>query len=239
MRGRSGQVLAHLAAVAVLVVGCSSDGGSGPGSTPTAIAFSSGSVQTGTVGTALTTPIGARVVDAGGNPVSGVAVTFAVTAGGGSVATTTPINTNSSGIASTIWTIGTVAGVGINHATATAAGLTGSPVGYTATGVPGPAAVVSAVSGDSQSTTIFTIAPAPLVAQVMDSYGNLVIGANVDWTISGGGSGSTGATTTDATGRTSATRTVGGTVSAYFTTATISTGAFYTFTTFGTAPPGP
>ena len=239
MRWIPAKHLVGLAAAFLLVAGCSSDGGSGPSSSPTTIGLASGSVQTGTVGEALATPIGARVTDAGGNPVAGVAVTFAVTAGGGSVAAAAPVNTNSQGIASTVWTIGTVSGAGLNHATATAAGLTGSPVGYTATGVPGPGTVIMAFSGDSQSTTIFTIAPQPLVARVTDAYGNLVVGASVDWTISGGGSGSTGNTITGPTGNTSATRTVGGTVSEYYTIATLTNGTFFTFVTFGTAPAGP
>jgi hypothetical protein len=227
-----------LAAAIVLVVGCSSDGGSGPGSTPSALGLASGSVQTGVVGEALVTPIGARVVDAGGKPVAGVAVTFAVTAGGGSVAAAGPVTTNAQGIASTIWTIGTTAGPAINHATASADGLAGSPVPYTATGVPGPATVITAVSGDSQSTPVFTIAPGPLLVHVTDSYDNSVAGASVVWTISGGGSGSTGTTMTDAAGRTSGSRTVGDVPGEYQTTATLGSGAFYTFVTFAT-PPAP
>jgi hypothetical protein len=224
----------RLAAASLVVVGCSSDGGSGPASTPSAIGLASGSVQTGVVGTALATPIGARVVDAGGKPVAGVAVTFAVTAGGGSVAAVGPVSTDGLGVASTIWTIGTTAGTAINHATASADGLTGSPVTYTATGVPGPATVVTAVSGDSQSTAVFTIAPDPLVVRVTDSYHNPVAGASVNWTISGGGSGVTGTMMTDATGTTSTSRTVGGTAGEYQTTATLGTGTFYTFVTFAT-----
>lgn len=233
-----GTALVGLAAAAVLVVGCSSDGGNGPGSTPSAIGLASGSVQTGTVGAPLPSPIGARVVDASGKPVAGVAVTFAVTEGGGSVAAIGPVNTDARGVASTIWTIGTTAGPGVNHATASAAGLAGSPVAFTATGVAGPGTVITAFSGDSQTTAVFTIAPQPLVVRVFDTLNNQVGGASVEWTISGGGSGSTGTTTTDATGRTSATRTVSGTTGEYYTTATLTTGARYTFVTVAAAPPG-
>ena len=85
---------------------------------------------------------------------------------------------------------------------------------------------------------MFTIAPQPLVVRVFDTFNNQVGGASVEWTISGGGSGSTGTTTTDATGRTSATRTVSGTTGEYYTTATLTTGARYTFVTVAAAPPG-
>ena len=60
--------------------------------------------------------------------------------------------------------------------------------------------IITAFSGDSQSTPIFTIAPNPLVVRVTDTYDNPVAGASVDWTISGGGSGSIGTTTTRAAG---------------------------------------
>jgi len=236
MRSISGSNLVGLAAAAVLVMSCSSsDGGSGPSQTATAIGVASGSVQTGTVGMVLASPIGVRVVDAANDPVAGVKVTFAVTAGGGSVADTAAVTSNSQGIAQTTWTIGTSAGVAINHATATAAGLAGSPVQFTATGVPGAATVVTPISGDNQNALIFTGTDAPMVVQVTDTYGNPVPGATVIWTISGGGSGSTGTAVADAAGKSSATRTVGGTVSGYLTTASLPTGAHYDFVTLGTA----
>ncbi len=71
------------------------------------------------------------VSDLDGNGVSGVAVTFAITGGGG---TASGLNqtTNASGVATVgSWTMGPVAGP--NTMTATSAGLTGSPVSFTAT----------------------------------------------------------------------------------------------------------
>ncbi len=226
-----------LACVTALVMGCSSDSGGPSSGAAASMGVASGSVQSGTVGAPLTTPIGVRVVDASGDPVSGVAVTFAVTVGGGSVAAAGPVNTNSGGVASTIWTIGTVAGLSNNTATARVTGLSGSPVTFTATGLPGAATTVEAVSGDNQNAVLFQGTAEPLIAVVEDSYGNTVPGTSVIWTISGGGSGSTGTTVTDAAGRTSATRTVGGTISGYTTTASLTTGGagFYNFVTLGTA----
>ncbi len=54
-----------------------------------ALVLVSGDGQTGPVGSALAGPLVARVVDANGNPVPGVSVGFAATAGGGGVAPAT------------------------------------------------------------------------------------------------------------------------------------------------------
>jgi hypothetical protein len=73
-----------------------------------------------------------RVTDAGGLAVPGVTVTFQVTGGGGSLTGSTQ-TTNSNGIATVgSWTLGGSAGQ--NTMTATATGLNGSPVTFTATG---------------------------------------------------------------------------------------------------------
>ena len=239
MRLHCGMTRAGLAAVAILALGCSSgDGGTGPSQTATTIAVASGSVQTATVGTTLPTPIGVRVTDAGGDGVAGVAVTFAVTAGGGAVAAAAPVTTNAQGVASTTWTIGTVGGVSNNVATATAAGLSGSPVTFRASGTPGAGAAVIAVSGNNQNGQFFQLVPAPLVAQVNDAYGNPVPGVALDWSYSGGGSMSVPSGPTNALGQASVTRTLGGTMSGYLTTATIPGGSISkTFVTLGTAVP--
>jgi hypothetical protein len=75
------------------------------------------------------------VRDINNNPVAGVSVTFAVASGGGTVVPTTALTTDVNGIAQvTSWTLGTTAGA--NTLTATATGLSGSPVTFTATGTP-------------------------------------------------------------------------------------------------------
>ena len=104
---------------------------------PTIITLNGGDGQTAAAGAAVAVAPSARVTDAHDNPVSGVAVTFAVVSGGGSI-TGASTTTNASGIATAgTWTLGTVAGV--NTLTATSPGLTGSPLTYTATGVAGNA----------------------------------------------------------------------------------------------------
>lgn len=71
------------------------------------------------------------VTDGSGDPISGVTVTFAVTGGGGSATGLTP-TTDSNGHATVgSWTLGTTSTP--NTMTATAAGLSGSPVTFTVT----------------------------------------------------------------------------------------------------------
>src|SRR5205085_1829945 len=74
-------------------------------------------------------PLVVVVKDASGNPVPAIAVTFAVTGGGGTI-TATSVATDSSGRAQTTLTVGNMAGA--NTVTATRAGLTGSPITFTA-----------------------------------------------------------------------------------------------------------
>lgn len=98
----------------------------------TDIAVVSGDAQTGTINNVLALPIVAGVSDQFANPVVDVVVAFAVTFGGGSFSVgldTTDVN----GEASSIWTLGPT--IGAQAAEVSAAGLTGSPVAFAATGI--------------------------------------------------------------------------------------------------------
>lgn len=91
----------------------------------------SGNNQTGTPNTQLDNPFVVKVTDDFGNGVSGVTVTFTVTDGSGKLSgdvTTKDVVTGSDGRASITFTPGS----GTNTVTAAAAGLTGSPVTFTA-----------------------------------------------------------------------------------------------------------
>jgi hypothetical protein len=92
----------------------------------------SGDGQSALVGTSLPDPLVVRVRDAGGNPVAGLAVAWVPGTGGGSLAPATS-TTGADGLASTAWTLGTVAGT--NTATAVVSGV--GTVGFTATATPG------------------------------------------------------------------------------------------------------
>ena len=54
-----------------------------------------------------------------------------------------------------------MAGAGNQSATASAAGLTGSPLTFTASGTAGAAAALAIVSGDNQSAMVGDALPAP------------------------------------------------------------------------------
>lgn len=94
------------------------------------IAADSGTAQSANAGSPLPAALVVLVTDSVGNPVSGASVTWAVASGGGSLDSTVTV-TNAAGRTRAKLTLG---GPGANSATATAAGLTGSPVTFTATG---------------------------------------------------------------------------------------------------------
>src|SRR2546430_2685602 len=101
----------------------------------TQIAMNAGNGQPATTGTAVAVPPSVIVRDASNNPVAGVAVTFVPGTGSGSVTGANPA-TDATGIAAVgSWMLGTTAGP--NTLTATAPGLTGSPLTFTANGVAG------------------------------------------------------------------------------------------------------
>src|SRR3989475_324638 len=118
--------------------------------------------QAAPAGAAVRSPPAVIVRDASGNPVSGVAVTFAAAAGSGTVTPTTPLTTGTDGIAAaTSWTLSTTAGT--NTLTATSGTLSGSPVTFTATGTAGAATKLAANSPTRQTApTGVAVAPPPV-----------------------------------------------------------------------------
>lgn len=121
----------------------------------------SGDGQTANVTKQLTTPLAVRVTDAHGNRVSGAAVTWQVTAGGGSIAAASA-TTDATGTAQALWTLGAAAGA--NTATATAAGAT---VSFSATATtPGSLAVHSVSPATLTPGTTATLTGAGFAATV-------------------------------------------------------------------------
>ncbi len=165
------------------------------------LAKAGGDTQTATVGQAVGTAPSVLVTDAFDNPVSGAAVSFAATAGAGSVVGAAQ-TTGASGIATVgAWVLGNIAGANTLTATATGTGISGNPVSFSATGLPGPAASIAAAAGDNQTAATGTaVAIAPAV-RTKDVFGNDVANVAVEFTVgSGGGSVSGGSKTTDAGG---------------------------------------
>lgn len=137
--------------ITAILTGCGSSGDQAGQAPPVAtqIAKNGGDGQTATVGAAVATPPSVIVKDANGNGVAGFSVTFEVTSGGGSIAPTTPVTSSASGIAGvTTWTLGPTSGS--NSLTATAPGLAGSPIAFSATGEPLSAIVTIKVGNGGQ-----------------------------------------------------------------------------------------
>ena len=156
-----------------------------------------GDKQSAVSGTQLTAPLVVRVLDTNDNPVEGFTVSWsASTAGSVSVATTT---TGPDGKAQVLGTIAKTNGT--TTFTATATGLTGSPLAFTAAGVSGPAAKLVGVAGADQTGVAGTVLSIPLGVEVTDINDNPVVGATVTWSsTAGGGSVALATTTTVADG---------------------------------------
>jgi adhesin/invasin len=193
----------------------------------TTIALAGGNTQTDTIDAVLATPYSVAVTDRGGNPVAGVSVTWAATSGGGSI--TSPSITNGSGIATATRTLGSA--IGTDSATATAGGLTGSPVGFAATAVHGNAASIVVNGGDAQTDTIGATL-ATYTVLVKDRANNVADNVTVNWTAGGGGS-ITASSFTNGSGIAAATRVLGttaGTQTAQASTAGVVATADFTAT---------
>jgi len=177
------------------------------------LTVSSGNNQTGTVKTAASAPVVAKVSDAAGNPVAGIAVTFATADTTGVVATASTTS-NAQGLASTAWTFGTKAGT--QTVTATSVGLVNSPLPFTATVAAGPPSQIVFITQPSTTAANRTAFGTQPVIEVQDQYGNpvKVAGNTITVTVASGGGTLTNATvTTDASGRATFTAlTLGGTV---------------------------
>jgi plastocyanin len=188
-----------VAAFAAQACGGSSDSTGAPKPVIAKAASASGDGQTGQVGTALANPL--RVlVTLSGNPKQGESVAWAAAGTGASVNPTSSV-TDASGIATTAWTLGSVAGS--QSATATLAGATGSPQTFTATASAAPVPLIqmtSTASGEAQSDTVGATLASPLRVVVTLS-GTPQQGTTVTWSAAGTGAGVNPTTSqTDASG---------------------------------------
>ncbi len=199
---------------------------------PASVAANSALTQNATVGTAVSAPPSVVVLDANSNPVPGVAVTFAVASGGGSL-TGGNATTNASGIATVLsWTVGATPGP--NTMTATVAGL--PVVTFTATGVTTTPASVTANSVITQNAVVNTLVAAAPSVVVKDAAGAPLSGVSVTFAVASGGGTITGPVqATNASGVATATSwRVGQTVGSNTVTATVTGLPAVTFTATGT-----
>jgi hypothetical protein len=176
----------RLAASAAGVAGATSaafdiidpDGGDDEDGEPATISVFGGNGQSGTVGEALNDPYVVRVLDAQGDPVAGVTVSWSVISGGGSVSPSSS-TTGAAGRASATRTLGTAAGTQTTRATV--ADL--SPVTFTATAAAGAPNALVFTTQPSDAGMGETISP-PVRVTVRDQYGNVVSNAAGSITLS-------------------------------------------------------
>ncbi len=159
----------------------------GTAGAPATMAVQAGNSQSATTGTAVPIRPAVIVKDTFNNAVPRVDVTFAVTAGNGSVSGGNPATTDTNGIATVgSWTLGPTPGT--NALAATVAGLNAT-VTFTATATPHPA---------SSTRTTVTAAPTAIIASTgtsattitvtaRDESGLPISGASVVLTASGTG----------------------------------------------------
>ena len=147
------------------------------------IVASAGTPQIAAVSTAFATALQATVTDIGGNPISGVSVTFTAPGTGpsgkfGTLLTAT-VATNASGIATApAFTANALAG----SYTVTATALGYSPAIFSLSNTTGALAGAQASGGTPQNAPINTVFATPLQATVRDSGGNPVSGVTVTFT---------------------------------------------------------
>ena len=179
------------------LVDFSVDAAAGP---PSIAVAHEGNDQSAPIGTGVAVLPSIRVTDAVGNGISGVPVTFAVTAGGGNITGANTV-TDIDGVARVAsWTMGVTPG--LNRLTVTAGSL--APVQINATAAMSPAFVVIH-EGNNQSAPVATnVAVAPAV-RVTTAEGIAAPGVSVAFAIlSGGGSVGNSLAITDANGVASA-----------------------------------
>ncbi|MBY0502302.1 MAG: hypothetical protein K2X03_00225 [Bryobacteraceae bacterium] len=219
----------------------------GPAAT---ISATTGGGQSTSVTTAFGTPLTATVVDAGGNPVSGVTVRF-LAPGSGASASFATVNTAVTGVngiaTSTVATANVTAGA-YNIVVSVPAVPAVASVNVGLTNTAGPAATITATGGTPQSAAINAAFATALSATVRDANNNPVSGVTVQFSVPGNGpsaafAGGVNTAVTDASGvaTTTAVLTANGTAGTYNVVATVPavpsvTGANFSLTNGAGAP---
>ena len=192
-----------------------------PGAAAT-VTITGGDGQSAAAQQPLGQPLIVSVVDAFGNPVSGVTVTLDPPDPSGPTAQLTDsiLTTGSDGTAQTTATAGTHAGSYVITAS-----ITGSTVAFHLSTTAGPPAVVTVDPGSTpQSTTVLTAFAQPLEVTVDDAFGNPCINTQVAFAAPATGASATfsaATVTTDSSGNAQTTATANATTGAYAASATV------------------
>jgi hypothetical protein len=164
------------------------------------LALLGGNAQSAAVGTTLAAPLTVQAVNSQGIGDPGVSVTFSDNGAHGTFNPTTAI-TDSTGTATTMYTVPTKAGsIGIT-ATSSSTAPVYRNVLLSAQAIAGPAKTIAKISGINQYGTVNTALAAPLVVALRDAYGNGIVGQQITFTDGGvGGTFSANTVTTGAAG---------------------------------------
>jgi len=145
----------------------------------------SGDMQVGTAGLPLNNPLVVKVKDSNSDPIYDYPVKYQVTFGAGNFNGTAEniVRTDPFGNASVVFTVGRVAGS--NVVSAEAQQLAGSPIGFTAQGLPGEAAKISNRTGERKTGPVGGQING-IQVRVTDIFNNPVSGYMVSFAIHSG-----------------------------------------------------
>lgn len=147
---------------------------------PSALVSGNPGPYSAVVGQAATPSLSVRVLDALGDPIPGVTVTFTTPGSGASAnVSPNPATTGANGVAEVVTTANTLPGTYI--VSAAVSGIA-TPFTFDLTNVAGAAASVGDLSGSGQGAVTNTAFKTPLGLQALDMYGNPVSGAQVTFT---------------------------------------------------------
>jgi hypothetical protein len=147
------------------------------------LAIGSGNNQTGTVGSALASPLTVRLYNPySGAPISGVTVTFSDGGAGGTFSNPSGV-TDPTGKVSTSYTLPTKSG----NITITASSTSYGQVTFSEVAASGSPTAIAFINGGSQTGAAGTTLPTALTVLLKDAYGNGASGRQV--TFSDGGAG--------------------------------------------------
>lgn len=194
----------------LFAVGCGDSAGPERPGAPTDISVSAGNGQTGAAASVLVAPLAVKVTDAKGRGVPNIDVSFQAMPQSGEVHPASA-RTNGAGIATTSWTLPSIAGTGYAVRAVFIDTLTGALVDS----VTFSAKVVGGTPTYMYKGAFIPLAPTgsttePLSVALSDRFGNPSPGATVTWTVtSGGGTVSPATSVSDANGLATARLTLG------------------------------
>ena len=151
-----------------------------PGPVVALVPDAAAGTQASTQGQPFAQPLGLTAVDAWGNPVCCIAITFAApTSGATAQLSGTSVTADANGHVQVQATAGSVAG---SYAvTATLAGAGSATASYTLTNLSGAAAILRAVQGDGSSATVHSAFAVPLQVQLVDANGQPLSGVAISF----------------------------------------------------------